>query len=87
MSLKDEFETATRNISKLSQRPANDELLVLYALFKQATEGDVKGDRPGMLDIKGRKKYDSWALKKGKTEDEARGEYVQFVRTLQEKYK
>ncbi len=57
----------------------NDTMLELYALYKQATSGDVTGDRPGMLDLRGRAKYDAWAKRKGMTRDAAMQAYVELV--------
>lgn len=82
MALKDDFQKAAQDVQKLASRPDNDTLLKLYALYKQSTEGDVNGARPGMLDIKGRKKYDAWAEKKGTPSDKAMSEYVALVTSL-----
>jgi diazepam-binding inhibitor (GABA receptor modulator, acyl-CoA-binding protein) len=60
----------------------NDVLLQLYALYKQSTVGDATGSRPGMLDIKGRAKYDAWASKKGLTLQAAQAAYVAYVDNL-----
>lgn len=57
----------------------NDVLLELYALFKQATVGDVTGSRPGMLDLRGRAKYDAWAARRGMTADAAMTAYIAVV--------
>lgn len=57
----------------------NDVMLEMYALYKQATVGDVTGDRPGMMDIKGRAKYDAWAKKKGTSRDGAMEQYIAVV--------
>lgn len=57
----------------------NDTMLELYALYKQATIGDVTGDRPGVLDLRGRAKYDAWARRKGMTKDAAMQAYVELV--------
>jgi len=57
----------------------NDTLLELYALYKQATSGDATGSRPGMMDIKGRAKYDAWAKRKGMTKDAAMEAYIAVV--------
>jgi acyl-CoA-binding protein len=57
----------------------NDTLLELYALFKQATAGDVTGSRPGMMDVKGRAKFDAWTKRKGMTKDAAMEAYVTLV--------
>jgi carboxylesterase len=57
----------------------NDTMLELYALYKQATTGDVTGDRPGMMDLRGRAKYDAWSKKKGMTKDAAMTAYCALV--------
>ena len=57
----------------------NDVLLDMYALYKQATVGDVSGSRPGMLDLKGRAKYDAWAKQKGTSKDSAMAAYIALV--------
>ncbi|NVB76839.1 MAG: acyl-CoA-binding protein [Kofleriaceae bacterium] len=57
----------------------NDVMLEMYALYKQATVGDVTGDRPGMLDLRGRAKYDAWAKKKGLGKEAAMEQYIAVV--------
>jgi len=57
----------------------NDTMLELYALYKQATAGDVTGARPGIMDLRGRAKYDAWAKRKGMTRDAAMQAYVDLV--------
>lgn len=78
------FEQAVTRSKELSKRPSNEELLQLYALYKQATEGDVTGERPGGFDFKGIAKYDSWAEVKGKSKEQAMSEYVALVDKLQQ---
>jgi len=82
MALADDFQVAQERVKTLSTRPSNDTLLELYALYKQATEGDVQGKRPGLLDVKGRAKYDAWAGRKGLSRDAAMQQYVQLVERL-----
>ncbi len=82
MDLAARFEDAQARVKKLSSTPSNDDLLQLYAFYKQATAGDVSGSRPGMLDLKGRAKYDAWAGKKGLKKDEAMEKYVALVDRL-----
>ncbi|MEZ4225932.1 MAG: acyl-CoA-binding protein [Polyangiaceae bacterium] len=65
MATKEEFERAQADVKTLKKVPSNDDLLKLYGLFKQATVGDVAGKRPGMLDPKGRAKYDAWEGQRG----------------------
>ncbi len=82
MTTEDEFRAAASRVSGLTKDPGNDTKLRLYALYKQATEGDVSGKRPGMMDFVGRAKYDAWASTAGLDADAARTEYVQLVDSL-----
>lgn len=82
MALAEEFQAAVDRSKNLTRRPSNEELLDLYALFKQATDGDSSGERPGGFDFKAIAKFDAWAGKKGKTKDEAMDEYVALVQNL-----
>jgi len=82
--LKKQFEAALADSKKLSERPSNDVLLQLYALYKQATEGDVEGKRPGFTDMVGRAKYDAWAAVKGTATDDAMQRYVDLVESLKD---
>lgn len=86
MALLDDFNTAVTKSKELTKRPSNEELLDLYALFKQATEGDVSGDRPGGFDFKAIAKFDAWASRKGITKDQAMQHYVDLVSKLQQSY-
>jgi len=83
--LKAAFEQAAVDAKKLPKRPDNNTLLKLYALYKQATVGDVSGSRPGGFDMEGKFKYDAWAKLKGKTKDAAMQEYVALVESLKGK--
>jgi len=78
-SLADRFKAAKAAVEKLPARPTNDQLLDLYGLYKQATEGDVSGSRPGLFDLKGRAKFDAWASRKGLAKDDAMKKYVALV--------
>lgn len=82
MTLPESFEDAQKRVKTLPEAPGNDVLLDLYALFKQATAGDVTGSRPGMMDFKGRAKFDAWAKKKGTSKDAAMTAYVALVDKL-----
>lgn len=82
--LEERFETAADEVEQLPERPSNDDLLDLYALFKQATEGDVSGKRPGITSFKKRAKYDAWADREGMGREEAMEKYVAKVEQLLE---
>ena len=76
------FEEAQKAVNDLSERPDNGTLLKLYAFFKQASSGDVKGDRPGMFDMKGRAKFDAWEEVEGLSQEAASEKYVALVQQL-----
>jgi diazepam-binding inhibitor (GABA receptor modulator, acyl-CoA-binding protein) len=82
MSLQEKFEDAQKRANALKTRPSNDQLLELYALYKQASVGDAAGKRPGMLDLKGRAKFDAWEGRKGTSKDSAMEAYVALVDRL-----
>ncbi len=86
MALTDDFNSAVTKSKELTKRPSNEELLDLYALFKQATEGDVSGERPGGFDFKAIAKFDAWASKKGIAKEQAMQDYINLVSRLQESY-
>ena len=81
--LKTKFEKAAVDVQQLAKKPDNDTLLKLYSLYKQGTVGDVSGKRPGMMDFKGRAKYDAWAKLQGTSEKEAMEDYIALVEDLQ----
>ncbi|KAK1124645.1 Acyl-CoA-binding protein like protein [Melipona quadrifasciata] len=87
MSLDQKFEQAAEAVKTLTKRPTDDEFLELYALFKQASMGNINTSRPGMLDLKGKAKWDAWKSKDGMSQNDAKEAYVKFVDTLVEKYK
>jgi diazepam-binding inhibitor (GABA receptor modulating acyl-CoA-binding protein) len=80
--LKAKFEAATAAAKKTKKKPDNATLLKLYSYYKQATEGDVKGDRPGGFDFVGGAKYDAWAKLKGSSKDDAMQNYIKQVDKL-----
>lgn len=82
MDLETRFQGAAKQVQTLKTRPSNDVLLDLYALYKQGSVGDVQGKRPGLLDVKGRAKFDAWSKRQGMSKDQARTEYVALVERL-----
>ena len=69
-----------------SFKPSQDLKLTMYGLFKQASEGDVKGKKPGMLDVIGRAKYSAWAKLKGTSSEDAMQDYIDAVESLKNKH-
>lgn len=82
MSEENAFQKASERVQNLKNRPSNAQLLKLYALYKQGSSGDVKGKRPGLLDMKARAKYDAWSQVKGMDPLQAQKEYIDFVSEL-----
>ena len=81
-----QFERAAERSKQFTKRPTNEELLQLYALYKQASEGDASGERPGGFDFKAIAKFDSWAELKGKSKEQAMQDYVALVDKLEKLY-
>ncbi len=77
-----EFENAVAQSKNIPTKPSNEDLLSLYSLYKQATEGDVSGEKPGGFDFKGVAKYNAWEAQKGKDKGVAEKEYIAVVRRL-----
>jgi len=82
MSLDRQFATAQSRVQEIQTRPNNPDLLELYALFKQATEGDVQGKPPPLMRLKERAKYNAWAAKRSLDSETARRQYVELVDRL-----
>ncbi len=82
MTTQDEFEAAVVRVKELAKAPSNQDLLGLYGLYKQATAGDATGKRPGMLDPRGRAKFDAWTSRKGMDDEAARTAYGALVDKL-----
>jgi acyl-CoA-binding protein len=80
--LKAQFEKAVAESKNLPERPDNQTLLKLYALFKQASSGDVEGKRPGFTDMVGRAKWDAWNEIKGTSSNDAMKQYVALIEDL-----
>jgi diazepam-binding inhibitor (GABA receptor modulating acyl-CoA-binding protein) len=81
--LKTAFEAAVASTQDLTQRPSNATLLKMYALYKQASQGDVSTPKPGLSDLVGRAKWDAWNQLKGTDADTAMQNYIDLVDTLE----
>jgi len=82
VELLDRFAAAAEAVKELEERPGNDDMLRLYALYKQGSVGDATSDRPGMMDFVGRAKYDAWADVAGMGKDDAMTAYIDLVESL-----
>lgn len=78
------FKQAADDAQNLDERPDNDTLLKLYALYKQGSEGDVSGEKPGFFDFVGVAKYEAWEKLKGMDSEQAKQEYVDLVGSLRD---
>jgi len=81
-TLRDRFAKAQADVNSLAERPDNNTMLKLYALYKQATKGDAKGERPGGFDFVARAKFDAWSQVKGTSAQDAMQRYVDLVASL-----
>ncbi|XP_008295057.1 acyl-CoA-binding protein [Stegastes partitus] len=84
--LQEKFNAAANEVKQLKAKPTDEEMLQVYALYKQATVGDVNTARPGMLDFTGKAKWDAWEKQKDKSKDDAMNEYIKLVEELKKKY-
>ena len=84
MTTPEEFEAAAARAQQLPAKPSNTALLQLYALYKQATDGDLAGERPGGFDFKALAKYDAHRSLRGTSKEEARRQYVAVVQKMSE---
>ena len=80
--LKKRFEAAAAAAKQTRKRPDNTTLLKLYSFYKQATDGDVTGSRPGGFDFAGGAKFDAWTKVKGMSRDDAMNNYIKQVERL-----
>lgn len=80
--LRRDFEQAAVDVKRLGERPDNDTLLRLYALYKQGSAGDIRQERPGFFDFVGTAKHEAWAKLDGMPADEAMRRYIELVRQL-----
>ena len=80
--LKAAFQAAAIAAKQTKKKPDNATLLKLYSYYKQASEGDVSGDRPGGFDFVGGAKYDAWGKLKGMSKDDAMQNYIKQVEKL-----
>ncbi|HET6565062.1 MAG TPA: acyl-CoA-binding protein [Xanthomonadales bacterium] len=76
------FEQAAAAAKSLPEKPDNNTLLKLYALYKQGSEGDVRGQKPGFMDFVGSAKYEAWSKLKGVAQEQAQKDYIELVRKL-----
>lgn len=86
MELKTSFNQSQEKVKSLTSRPSNEELLSLYAYYKQSVDGDITGKRPGMIKIKDRAKFDAWSAIKGTSQENAMKEYISIVEKLKSTY-
>lgn len=80
--LQTQFEAAVAQSTLLPEKPDNPTLLKIYALYKQATEGDNKAPKPSLGDIVARAKWDAWTVQKGKSVEQAQQAYIDLIESL-----
>ncbi|XP_066571521.1 acyl-CoA-binding domain-containing protein 7 [Amia ocellicauda] len=86
MSLQAEFEKVADDVKKVKSRPTDEELLDMYGLYKQATVGDIDIEKPGILNMKGKAKWEAWDSRKGMSKDAAMNAYIAIAKEVIDKY-
>ncbi|XP_051574956.1 acyl-CoA-binding domain-containing protein 7-like [Myxocyprinus asiaticus] len=86
MTLQAEFKQYAENVKKVKTRPTDQELLDLYGLYKQAVVGDINIDKPGIMDMKGKAKWEAWNSRKGMSNEDAMNAYISLAKDAIEKY-
>lgn len=81
-----EFLKAAEEVKNLSVTPSNEDMLEIYALYKQTTVGDINTSQPGLLDLKGKAKWEAWKLKEGTSKEDAEKAYIAKVKELKAKH-
>lgn len=76
------FAKAQQDVTSLAERPDNNAMLRLYALYKQATQGDATGEQPGNFDFVRRAKFDAWSAIRGTVAEDAMQQYIELVASL-----
>ncbi|KAG6505663.1 acyl-CoA-binding protein [Zingiber officinale] len=84
MGLQEEFEEYAEKAKTLPDTTTNENKLILYGLFKQATVGPVNTSRPGIFNLRDRAKWDAWKAVEGKSKEEAMTDYIAKVKQLLE---
>uniref|UniRef100_A0A673T611 Acyl-CoA-binding protein n=1 Tax=Suricata suricatta TaxID=37032 RepID=A0A673T611_SURSU len=82
-----EFDTAAEEVKHLKTKPTREEMLFIYSHYKQSTVGDINTERPGLLDLKGKAKWDAWNQLKGTSKEDAMKAYINKVEELKKKYR
>ncbi|MED6142973.1 Acyl-CoA-binding domain-containing protein 2 [Stylosanthes scabra] len=84
MGLQEDFEQYAEKAKTLPESTSNENKLILYGLYKQATVGPVNTARPGMFNMRDRAKWDAWKAVEGKSKEEAMNDYITKVKQLLE---
>ncbi|EHB09137.1 Acyl-CoA-binding protein [Heterocephalus glaber] len=82
-----EFEKAIEEVKDLKTQPTGQEMLFIYSHYKQATVGDINTEWTGMLDLKGKAKYDAWNQLKGTSKESAMKAYIDKAEELKNKHR
>ena len=87
MGTEDDFKKAAEAVrgGNVKAKKVSDELkLEMYALYKQATDGDCNTDKPGMLNFVEKSKWKAWNELVGMSKKDAMKKYIRRYEKLNE---
>lgn len=80
--LEREFESAADRVRDLVQTASRDQLLYLYARYKQVKVGKCNTSKPSFFDFEGQRKWQAWKQLGDMDAEQAMQEYISLVNVL-----
>ena len=82
MDLEEEFRQSASRIKSRDTMPSDEDLLILYGLYKQATQGDCMIPQPWSIQLAARARWDAWFKNCGMYRETAMKKYIEKVNEL-----
>lgn len=82
MDLEMRFQKAQQDVSGFLPKEDRLQMLKLYTLYKQATQGDAKGKRPPITQMVKRVQWDAWKELQGMPKQTAMENYIALVESI-----
>uniref|UniRef100_A0A8C6MVV6 Acyl-CoA-binding domain-containing protein 6 n=1 Tax=Mus spicilegus TaxID=10103 RepID=A0A8C6MVV6_MUSSI len=81
-SLAELFEKAAAHVQGLVQVASREQLLYLYARYKQVKVGNCNTPKPNFFDFEGKQKWEAWKALGDSSPSQAMQEYIAAVKKL-----